>query len=194
MLGLGVVGRTHQSCVVHGVCVQRHVSKHQRRHRDDHDQQPHACDHPPHHLPAGQGVRSGGQHHGHQPVHAHQRDQEDRGVHVGVAQVEQAFTHDLAEDPRALGQVDDEEDGERHEEAVGARQVEDEDGGDGALPGARQDAPDDEEVAGDAQEEDEAHDDGAQGCGVAIAHWVFKVGVIFLHARKILDPGEKRRR
>lgn len=165
-----VIGRTHQSQFIPLISVLSHVSKHQRGDGNDHHQHPHANDHPPHHLPADLGGQSPRQHHDHQPVHAHQRDQEDGGVHVGVAQVEQAFTHGVAEHPRLLGQVDDEEDGEGHEEAVGTRQVEDEEGGDRASFDASQDAPDDEEVAGDAQEEDQAQDEGTQGRGEVIAH------------------------
>lgn len=165
-----VIGRAHQSCFILLVFVLPHVSKHQRGDGNHHHQHPHAHDHPPHNLPADQGGHSPRQHHGNHPVHAHQRDQKDGGVHVGVAQVEQAFAHGVTKDPRLLGQVDDEEDGEGHEEAVGTRQVEDEDGGDRASPDARQDAPDDEEVARDAQEEDQAEDEGAHGRGEVIAH------------------------
>lgn len=113
-------------------------------------------------------------------MQAHEHDQEDGGVHVGVAQVEDGLAHEVAVHPRLLGQVDDEEDGEGHEEAVGACQVEDENGGDRTVFDAGQDAPDDEDVAGDAQEEDHAQDEGTEGCGEVIAHdaWILKGGVI----------------
>lgn len=156
----GVFRRAHQSCFVVLIFVNVHVSKHKRGDRNQQHQHPHAKDHPPHNLLAGQDARLPRKHHGHQPVDAHQRDQEDGGVHVGVAQVEQAFTHGVTKDPRLLGKVDNEEDGERHEEAVGTSQVKDEEGGDRASPDACQDAPDDEEVTRDAQEEDQAEDEG----------------------------------
>jgi len=165
-----VIGRAHQSYCAHPVFVLSDVPKHQRGDGDDHHQHPQSHHHPPHNPRGDQGGHLPVEHHGHQPVHAHQRDQKDGGVHVGVAQVEHAFAHGVAEHPRLLGQVDDEEDGERHEAAVGERQVEDEEGGDRAVVGASQDAPDDEEVAGDAQEEDEAEDDGAQDRGEVVAH------------------------
>lgn len=165
-----MIGRAHQSCFVSLIRVLPHVSKHNGRDSDQHHHHPHGYDCPLHDLPADPGGHPPGQHHNHHPVHAHQRDQEDGGVHVGVAQVEEAFTHDGAEHPRLLGQVDDEEDGEGHEEAVSTGQVEDEQGGDRTSADARQDAPDDEEVAGDAQNEDQAEDEGTQGCGEVIAH------------------------
>lgn len=112
-------------------------------------------------------------------MQAHEHDQEDGGVHVGVAQVEDGLAHKVAIHPRLFGQIDDEEDGEGHEEAVGARQVEDENGGDRTVFDAGQDAPDDEDVARDAQEEDQAQDEGAEGCGEVIAHdaWILMRGV-----------------
>ena len=67
-------------------------------------------------------------------------------------------------------QVDDKKDGEQHEAAISAGQVEDDEGGDGALVGARQDAPDDEGVARDAQEEDEAEDERAHHRGGVVTH------------------------
>lgn len=200
MSGQRVVGRTHQSFFIPLIFVLSHVSKHKRGDRDHHHHHPHANDDPPHNLPADQGRHFPRKHHGHQPVHAHQCDQEDGGVHVGVAQVEQALTHDVTEDPRLLGQVDDEEDGEGHEEAIGARQVENEEGGDRASSGAGQDAPDDEEVARDAQEEYQAEDEGTQGRGEIIAHdavmlWVCVVDegtTEVAHARRSIDPEDER--
>lgn len=181
-----MIGRAHVSCFVVLVVVLPDVAKHQRGDGNDHHQHPRAHDHPPHDLHGDEGGRPPRQHHRHEPVHAHQHDQEDGGVHVGVAQVEQAFAHDVAEDPRLLGQVDDEEDGDGHERAVGERQVEDEEGGDRASSGASQDAPDDEDVAGDAHEEDQAEDEGAQGGGEVVAHHA----VIF-HVRVIGGGGEE---
>lgn len=178
MAGQGVIWRTHVFGFI-VFMVYSHVSKHQRGQGDHHDQHPHAHDHPPHHLPADP-VQFPWKQHGHHPVHAHQRDEKDGGVHVGVAQVEEAFTHEVPKDPRLLGQVDDEEDGESHEGAIGAGQVEDQDGGDRAVPDAGQDAPDDEEVTGDAQEDDDAEDEGAQGGGEVAAHNGF-----FLNVRSI---------
>lgn len=166
----GVIGRTHESYIVILIRVPSDVSKHDRGDRNHQHQQPHAYDHPPHDLPADQGRHPPGKHQDHHPVHAHQCDQKDGRVHVGVAQVEEAFTHDFAKHPRLCGQVDNEEDGEGHEEAVSARQVEDEQGGDRTSRDACKDAPDDEEVAGDPQEEDQAEDEGAQDCGEVIAH------------------------
>lgn len=64
-------------------------------------------------------------HHGHQPVEAHQCDQEDGGVHVGAAEVIQDLAHGQAEDPGPLEEVDDKERCEQHEHAVCAGQVED---------------------------------------------------------------------
>lgn len=177
MLRQGVIGRAHQPRFVPVVFVLSHVSKHERRDGERHDQDPRAHDHPPHDLPADQRRQPPGQHHHCHPVHAHQHDHEDGGVHVGVAQVEQAFAHDVAEDPSLLGQVDDEEDGDGHEEAVGARQVEDEEGGDRTFADACQDAPDDEEVARDAHEEDQAEDEGAQRGGEVVAHNAVILGV-----------------
>lgn len=147
-----MIWRAHVSCFILEVVVDSHVSKHQRGQRNHHDQHPHAHDHSRHNLSADP-VQVPWKQHGHHPVHAHQRDQEDGGVHVDVAQVEEAFAHEVSKDPRLLGQVDDDEDGEGHQGAVGARQVENQDGGDRAMPDARQDAPDNEEVTGDAQEE-----------------------------------------
>lgn len=95
-------------------------------------------------------------HHGHQPVQAHQRDQEDGGVHVGAAEVIQDLAHGLAEDPGALDEVDDEERREQHEHAVCAGQVENKRGGDRGASRSCHDAPDDEEVAGNAEEEGDA--------------------------------------
>lgn len=173
MCRLCVIGRTHLPCSVLLIMVLSDVSKHQRGNSDEHHQHPRAPDHPPHHLLAHQGGEAHRHHHGNHPVHAHQRDEEDGGVHVGVAQVEQAFAHGVSKHPRLHGQVDDEEDGEDHEEAVCTRQVEDEEGGDRALFDASQDAPDDEEVSGDAQEEDQAEDEGSQRRGEVIAHHAF---------------------
>lgn len=198
----GVIWRAHQSRFIPLIFVLPHVSKHQRGDGNHHHQHPHAYDHPPHNLPADQRGHSPRQHHGNQPVRAHQCDQKDGGVHVGVAQVEHAFAHGVAKDPRLFGQVDDEEDGEGHEEAVGTRQVEDEDGGDRAPSDACQDAPDDEEVARDAQEEDQAEDEGTHGRGKVIAHNAVilevcafgrKEGTIgVVHARRSFDPVDKR--
>lgn len=113
-------------------------------------------------------------------MHAHQHDEKDGGVHVGVTQVEDAFTHDITEHPRLFGQVDNEEDCEGHEEAIGARQVEDEEGGDRAMFDARQDAPDNEEVARDAQQKDQAEDEGTQSCGEVVAHNARFLGVVVI--------------
>lgn len=182
MSSLSVIGRTHQSVVVHFSVVLSHVPKNKRGDSNDHHQHPHAYDHPPHNLPAGHPGHSSWKHQNHQPVHTHQCDEKDGCVHVGVAQVEQAFAHDVAKVPRLPGEVDDEEDGEDHEKAIGKCQVEDEDGGDWASSDACQDAPDNEEVARDAQEEDQAEDEGAQGCGEVIAHntailWLYGCGI-----------------
>lgn len=125
-------------------------------------------------------------------MHAHQCDQEDGGVHVGVAQVEQDFTHDVTKHPCLLGQVDDEEDGEGHEAAVGARQVEDEEAGDRASLDACHDAPDDEEVARDSQEEDQAEDEGTQGRGDVIAHSALILRLRLGHAGQSFDPEDER--
>ena len=129
-------------------------------------------------------------------MHAHQGDQEDGRVHVGVAQVEQGLAQGVTEDPRLLGQVGDEEDGEDHEEAVGTRQVEDEDGGDWASSDTRQDAPDDEEVARDAQEADQAEDEGAEGRGEVVAHDAVALWVLseVHHDGGSLDPEDERQR
>lgn len=102
-------------------------------------------------------------------MHAHHHDEKDGGVHVGVAQVEDEFTHGVTKYPLLHGQVDDEEDGEGHDEAVRTCQVEDEDGGDGESLGSCQDAPYDEQVAGDAQEENQAEDECAYGRGEVVA-------------------------
>lgn len=177
MLRQGVIGCTHQSCIIFLIVVLSDVSKHNRGDRNHQHQQPHAYDHLPHDLPADQERHSPGKHQDRHPVHAHQCDQKDGSVHVGVAQVEEAFTHETTKHPCLHGQVDNEEDGEGHEEAVGTRQVEDEQGGDRPSPDACQDAPDDEEVAGDAQEEDQAEDEGAQDCGEVIAHDAVFLGV-----------------
>lgn len=118
-------------------------------------------------------------------MHAHQHDEEDGGVHVGVAQVKDGLAHEVAVHPGLLGQVDDEQDAEEHDEAVGAGQVENEDGGDRAALDARQDTPDDEEVAGDAQQEDHAQDEGTKGRRVVVAHHtvVLDGGVASRHAQ-----------
>lgn len=199
MSRLGVIGRTHKSYFIIFIYILSHVSKHSRGDSEHHHQHPHAHDHPLHDLLAKQRRHFPGQHQDHHPVHAHQRDQKDGGVHVGVAQVVDAFAHDVAEHPRLLGQVDDEEDGEGHEEAIGTCQVEDEEGGDRASSDACQDAPDDEEVAGDAQEEDQAEDEGTQGCGEVIAHnaGFLRAHVIvsdkrIVHAGRSFDPEDER--
>lgn len=176
----GVIGSAHQPRLPFFSHILSHVSEHSRRYGEHHNHHPHAYNHPGHHLPAEHGRHFPGQHHYHHPVQAHEHDQEDGGIHVGVAQVEDGFAHKVAIHPCLLGQVDDEEDGEGHEEAVGTRQVEDEDGGDRTVFDAGQNAPDDEDVARDAQEEDQAQDEGAEGCGEVIAHdaWILKSGII----------------
>lgn len=137
-------------------------------HKEHQDPEHNYCTH--YHLLAGQSCYSMGPNHCHQPVQAHQRDEEDGGVHVRVAQVKHPLAHVGAKVPVPPSQIDDEEDGEAHEGAVGARQVEDEEGGDGASAGAGQDAPDDEEVPWNAEEEDQAQDEGPNGCGGVVTH------------------------
>lgn len=120
-------------------------------------------------------------------MHAHQHDEKDGGVHVGVTQVKDGLAHKVAVHPGLLGQVDNEQDAEEHDEAVSAGQVEDEEGGDRAPFDAGQDAPDDEEVAGHAEQEDNAQDEGAQGRRIVIAHHtlVLDVGdVASRHAKR----------
>lgn len=178
MLWQAVCGLTHQSGFISLIHILVHLSKYQRGDGDEHHQHPHAYYHPDHNLPVDLGGQLPGPHHNHQPVHAHQRDQKDGSVHVGVAQVKQRFTHGVAKDPRLLGEVDNEEDGERHEEAIGTGQVEYEDRGDRASSDACQDAPDDEEVARDTQEEDQAQDQGTQARGEvvtddAVIFWIW---------------------
>lgn len=195
-----VIGHTHRFCCIKFFIYSflTHASKHQWRDRNDHHQRPRAYNHSFHNLPADFGGHFPGQHHDHHPVHAHQRDHKDWGVHVGVAQVEQDFTHGFTEDPRLFGQVDDEEDGEGHEEAICTRQVKDEEGGDRALFDACHDAPDDEEVARDAHKEDQAEDQSTQDCGAVTAHsaviLVFEVFCVigFEHARRRFDPKDER--
>lgn len=53
--------------------------------------------------------------HGHQPVHTHECDEHDGGIHVGVAQVEEQLAHAASELPGLPGQVYDEEHGEAHD-------------------------------------------------------------------------------
>lgn len=187
MSRLSVIGSTHQSFLSPVICVLPHISKHQRGDGNQYHQQPHAHKDPGHDLLGDEGRHPPWKHDSHQPVHAHQGDEEDGGVHVDIAQVEQAFAQGIPEDPGLHGQVDDEEDGEGHEAAVGTGQVEDEERGDRAPPDACQDAPDDEEVAGDAQEEDQAQDEGAQGGGHIVAHhtFVFFLSVVQREATKV---------
>lgn len=97
-------------------------------------------------------------HHGHQSVQAHQRDQEDGGVHVGATEVVQDLAHGQAEDPGPQGEVDDEERREQHEHAVCAGQVQDECGGDRGALRPSHDAPDDKGVAWNPNEEGDAQD------------------------------------
>lgn len=111
-----------------------------------------------------------GPHHRNQPMQAHQRDEEDGGVHVSVAQVKQPLAHEVAKVPVLPGQINYEEDGQAYEKAVGTREVEDEEGGNGASAGTGQDAPNDEEVSWDAEEEDQAQDEGSYGCGGVVTH------------------------
>lgn len=186
-----VIGRTHQPGFPFVSDVLPHVAEHSRGDGEHHHQHPHDHDHPDHHLPAEPGREAAGQHQHRHPVEAHQHDEEDGGIHVGVAQVEDGLAHEVAVHPGLLGQVDDEQDAEAHDEAVRAGQVEDEDGGDRAVLDAVQDAPDDEEVAGDAQQEDHAQDEGAQGRGVVVAHHALVLGdgaVASRHVGRRFEP------
>lgn len=184
MLWQRVIGRTHQPGFPADI-VLPHDAEDGRGDGEHHHQHPHDADHPDHHLPAEARRDAARQHQHHHPVHAHQHDEEDGGVHVGVAQVEDGLAHEVAVEPGLLGQVDDEQDAEGHDEAVGAGQVEDEDGGDRAVLDAGQDAPDDEEVAGDAQQEDHAEDEGAQGRGVVVAHHARVLGEAAVASRHV---------
>lgn len=110
----GVIGGTHQSYFLSLINVLSYFSKHSRGDRNQHHQYPHADDGPLHKRPGNHGSYFSGQYHDNHPVHTHQRDQEDGGIHVGVAQVEDTFAHDVAKHPRLLGEVHNEEDGEGH--------------------------------------------------------------------------------
>lgn len=161
------------------------------RYRHHEHQDPKSYQQASHDPRAGKGALAVGPDHGHQPVQAHQHDEHDGGVHVGVAQVEEQLAGLVPEYPVALGQVDDEEDGESHQEAIGECQVEDERGGDGALSGPGQDAPDDEGVAGDANEESEAEDQRAHCSGTAVPHRALIVSeaVIYRGRDKGIEDG-----
>lgn len=106
----GVIGHTHQF-IIFSIS---YFSKHSRGGGNHHHQHPHAYEGPFHKRPSDDGRYLLGEHQDNHPVHAHQRDQEDGGVHVGVAQVEEDFAHDVAKYPCLLGEVHNEEDGERH--------------------------------------------------------------------------------
>lgn len=187
MLWQCVIGRAHQPDIPLVIDVLPNVSEHSRGNGKHHHQYPHDHDHPDHNLPGEPGREAAGQHQHHHPVDAHQHDEKDGGVHVGVAQVKDGLAHKVAVHPGLLGQVDDEQDAKEHDEAVSAGQIEDEDGGDRAAFDAGQDAPHDEQVAGDAEQEDHAQDEGAQGRRIVVAHHtvVLDVGdVASRHARR----------
>lgn len=184
MSSLGVIRFTNQFflvCLVIGDFYD--IPKHQWWDSNHHDQHPHSPNNSPHNLPGHQVREFLWEQHSHHPVDTHQRDQKDGGVHVGVAQVEQAFAHGYTKDPLLLGQVNDEEDGEDHDKPISKCKVEDEEGGNWASFDASQDAPDDEKVAGDTQQEDQAEDEGTNRCGeVVVDSAVVLVNCgIFLH-------------
>ncbi|MCI4377730.1 hypothetical protein PGIGA_G00206960, partial [Pangasianodon gigas] len=68
--------------------------------------------------------------HGDQPVHTHECDEHDGGIHVGVAQIEKQLAHGASKHPRLLGQVHNEEHGEAHDGTISTRQVQDDQRGD----------------------------------------------------------------
>lgn len=99
----GVIGGTHQSYFISFVNILSYFSKHSRGGRNHHHQHPHSYDGPLHKLPGDDGRYFSGQHQDSHPVHTHQCDQEDGGIHVGVAQIEETFAHDIAKYPCLLG-------------------------------------------------------------------------------------------
>lgn len=160
IFGFCVVVYAEQALILH-----LWLPENQNRQSQNKDQQPLSHKDRQDDLAPGERMDTMGPPHSHKPVEAHQHYQHDGGVHVGVAQVEQQLAHHSAEHPALLGHVDQEKHGEAHDGAVGAGQVQDQQGGDGALPSAGQDAPDDEEVPWDTQEEDYYKDDGADDEG-----------------------------
>lgn len=148
------------------------VSKHQNGHGQSQSQDPdhHKC--PDYSLALAEGGEMLRPHHSHQPVQAHQGDQEDGGVHVGAAEVIQDLAHGYAEDPGPLDEVDDEERREHHEHAICTGQVEDKRGGDRVASRPCNDAPDGEEVAGNADEEGDGEDQSSYDGSFPAAHYI----------------------
>lgn len=105
-------------------------SKHQNRHSQNQSQAPGRQKCPDNSLARAERGETMWPHHGHQPVQAHQCDQEDGGIHVGTAEVKQDLAHGQAKDPGPLDEVDDEEWREHHEKAICTGQVENKRGGD----------------------------------------------------------------
>lgn len=102
-----------------------HIPEDQSRNGEHEDEHPEHGEDAQHVSPAPEETSALWSQHGHQPVHTHERNEHDGGIHVGVAQIEEQLAHGASEHPRLFGQVHDEEHSQAHDGTIGTRQVQD---------------------------------------------------------------------
>lgn len=98
-----VIGSTDKSYFISVISILSYFSKDSGGDRNHCHQHPHAYDGPLHEFTGDNRRYFPGQHQDDHPVHAHQCDQEDGSIHVGVAQIEETFAHDVTKYPCLVG-------------------------------------------------------------------------------------------